>query len=160
MPTLLVAAFKDADGSRTHFKPLCRRSPCRLAPASKLISVSSPGVEPGPRPSQGRMLIRHTPRTISPKYLARESNPVLQFRRLPCFPHTRKANEPVSRPGVEPGPGASEAPMRSATPSGQTSCQSCRADDWIRTSMYLFTRQAPFSVEPRRHCAAIAAAQA
>jgi hypothetical protein len=25
-----------------------------------------------------------------------------------------------------------------------------RADDWIRTSMNLFTRQVPFSVEPRR----------
>ena len=25
-----------------------------------------------------------------------------------------------------------------------------RADDWIRTSMSLFTRQEPFSVEPRR----------
>ncbi len=25
-----------------------------------------------------------------------------------------------------------------------------RADDWIRTSINLFTRQAPFSVEPRR----------
>ena len=32
-----------------------------------------------------------------------------------------------------------------------------RADDWIRTSMIPFTRRTPFSVEPRRHCAAIAA---
>ena len=32
-----------------------------------------------------------------------------------------------------------------------------RADDWIRTSMNLFTRQTAFSVEPRRHYAAIAA---
>src|SRR5262249_59967840 len=29
-----------------------------------------------------------------------------------------------------------------------------RADDWIRTSINLFTRQAPFSVEPRRQARA------
>ena len=34
--------------------------------------------------------------------------------------HTREAtHSPVSRPGLEPGPGASEAPMRSARPSGR-----------------------------------------
>ena len=37
----------------------------------------------------------------------------------------------VSRPGVEPGPGPSESPVRSATPSGRY----IRADDWIRTSI-------------------------
>ena len=35
--------------------------------------------------------IRHTPRTCCYQYLARESNPVLRFRRPPCFRHTRKA---------------------------------------------------------------------
>ena len=39
--------------------------------------------------------------------------------------------------------------MRSVTPSGQ------RADDWIRTSIIRFTRQAPFYFEPRRRLTAI-----
>ena len=54
---------RGAGGSRTHLKLLCRQLPCRLAPAPR-HSVSSPGVEPGLRPSQGRVLIRHTPRTF------------------------------------------------------------------------------------------------
>ena len=81
----------------------------------------------------------------------------------------------VARPGMEPGPTASEAVMRSNTPTGQvvstptwsrtrtkTLGEPCavhytigtvvilRADDWIRTSMIRFTRPAPFCVEPRR----------
>jgi hypothetical protein len=43
--------------------------------------------------------------------------------------------------------------MRSATPSGRI-VSIRRADDWICTSMSLFTRQAPFSVEPRRQARA------
>ena len=81
--------------------------------------------------------------------LAEELNLVLQFRTLPCSSGTlaRRIAIAISRPGVEPGPGPSEGPMRSATPSGSNSS---RADDWIRTSINRFTRQAPFSVEPRR----------
>lgn len=30
------------------------------------------------------------------KYLARESNPVLWFRRPPCFPHTRKVHSCIT----------------------------------------------------------------
>ena len=58
----------------------------------------------------------------------------------------------ISRLGIEPGPGPSEGPMRSATPSGQNSPS--RADDWIRTSIDRFTRPAPFYVEPRRQARA------
>jgi hypothetical protein len=58
------------------------------------------------------------------EYLAEESNLIRQLRTLPCFRHTREASlsknqTAISRPGVEPGPGASETPMRSFTPSGQ-----------------------------------------
>jgi hypothetical protein len=84
-----VLYFEDAGGSRTHFKLLCRQLPDRLAPASdevrswewgegmfntsnseldtshsELLAMSSPGIEPGPRPSQGRVRIRHTPGTV------------------------------------------------------------------------------------------------
>ena len=51
------------------------------------MSVSSPGIEPGLRPSQGRVRNpahskdRNSCRRQRP---AEESNPVLQFRRLPC----------------------------------------------------------------------------
>ncbi len=45
--------------------------------------MSSPGVEPGLRPSQGRVRIRHTPRTY--------------------------CDQPIPRPGVEPGLAASKA---------------------------------------------------
>ncbi len=50
--------------------------------------LSSPGIEPGPRPSQGRVRIRNTPRTYHFQRLAEESNPVLQLRTLPCFSGT------------------------------------------------------------------------
>jgi hypothetical protein len=52
----------------------------------------------------------------------------------------RNPQSKASRPGLEPGPGPSEGPMRSTTPSGHR-----RADDWIRTSMIPLTRRAPFS---------------
>lgn len=38
-----------------------------LPSQTKRTPVSSPGIEPGPRPSQGRMRIRHTPRTFLSK---------------------------------------------------------------------------------------------
>ena len=99
------------------------------------------------RPSQGRVQIPHTPRTCFCSAPAEESNLVRQCRELPCDPahpqgslskcldqelnldldlrrvlcdplHHRDIQHP--QPGVEPGPGPSESPVRSATPSGQT----------------------------------------
>jgi hypothetical protein len=52
--------------------------------------MSPPGIEPGPRPSQSRVLVRHTPRTIVSASPARESNPALRLRRPPCARHTRE----------------------------------------------------------------------
>ena len=88
--------------------------------------VSPPGIEPGPRPSQGRVLFRHTPRTLLFQYPAEESNPVLQIRSLPCRPSHSQGK--VSRPGLEPGSGPSEGPMLSTTPSGHVSIPT-----WSRT---------------------------
>ena len=88
--------IKDAGGSRTHVKLLCRQPHYRLAPAPNL-SVSSPGVEPRApraawsRPSQGRVRSA-TLREHSHQRPAEESNPgtvrsmVGQFRGLPCDP--------------------------------------------------------------------------
>ena len=87
--------------------------------------------------------------------------------------HTRRAFViSVARPGIEPGPTASEADMLSGTPTGHVvkypdlesnqdqdlrrvlCCplhhRDVRADDWICTSITPLTRRMPFSVEPRR----------
>ena len=48
-----------------------------------------------------------------------ESNPVLQNRNLPCDPAHSQAVLSVARPGIEPGPTASEAVMRSSTLTSQ-----------------------------------------
>ena len=76
--------------------------------------MPSPGIEPGPRPSQSRMRIRHTPRTtMRTNSPARESDPALRLRRPPCARHTRgERTEKVPSPGVEPGPRPSEGRVR------------------------------------------------
>ena len=51
-------------------------------------TMSLPGIELGPRPSQGRVRIRNTLRTELSKCLAEESILVLQYRTLPCLSGT------------------------------------------------------------------------
>ena len=51
--------------------------------------------------------------------------------------------------GLEPRPAVSKTAMPPPHSQGD-SFPKTRADDWIRASMSLFTRQEPFSVEPRR----------
>ena len=165
--------IRDAGGSRTHLKLLCRQPPYRLAPAPS-HSVSSPGVEPGPRPSQGRVRSATLRGHVSFQRPAEESNLVRQFRGLPCHPAHPQGFIQVSRPGLEPGSGPSEGPMRSLAPSRRFQqhpdlesnqvqgfrkalCdplhhrdKQTRADDWICTSIERFTGPPPFSIEPRR----------
>ena len=119
----------------------------------RLHQVSSPGIEPGLRPSQSRVRIRHTPRTYICCHRSapcRGIEPRLAVSKTAVLVrHTRKAiSIAVSRPGIEPGPATF----------GGCRCDPlhhrdihARADDWIRTSINRFTRPAPFSVEPRRH---------
>ena len=108
-------------------KPLCRRSPCRLAPAPR-SPVSSPGIEPGLRPSHSRVLIRHTPRTFrQAPCRGIEPRPAVS-RTAMLVRHTRRAYISVSRPGLEPGSGRSDGPMRSLAPSRQPSNQGRRLD--------------------------------
>ena len=62
-PALGPMTDEDAGGSRTH---LNRFAAGRLAiwlQRRREEAMSSPGIEPGPRPSQSRVRIRHTPRT-------------------------------------------------------------------------------------------------
>ncbi len=106
----------------------------------------SPGIEPGLRPSQSRVRIHHTPRTD--RVEGRELRVMSSRRRFDCpttlnppsaSPGSRtpscgfedrrasitlaRLRRPVSRPGFEPGPGPSESPMQSATPSGRHECK-------------------------------------
>ena len=55
------------------------------------------------------------------KYPTEESNLARLLRRQSCVLHTRRASIKISRPGIEPGPGPSEGPVLSATPSRQES---------------------------------------
>ena len=68
--------------------------PVPLAPASQLLSafsLSSPGIEPGLRPSQGRVRSG----TLQGHHLqppGEESNLSLRFRKPSCLPHTRRVH--------------------------------------------------------------------
>lgn len=137
--------------------PLCRRPPHRLAPTSTVFfsttqillskTVSSPGIEPGLRPSQGRVRIRHTPRTHSSQCLTEESNLVWQLRTLPCYPSHSQGMSSIptwnrTRTWTFGGSNAIRYTIGTTI--------TTRADDWIRASMNRFTRPVPFCFEPRR----------
>lgn len=132
-----VGHQRDAGGNRTHFD--------RVAAGCLAIKlqrqVSSSGVEPDPRPSQGRMPST-TPR--GQKHPAEESNLVLQFRRLPCHP-----SHPQGRryPDLESN---QDLDLRRVQCLPLHHRDNQRADGWIRTSMGRFTGPLPFSIEPRR----------
>jgi hypothetical protein len=132
--------------------------------AFRQLKMSSPGVEPGLRPSQSRVRIRHTPRTgvrrivpaaassLTISQIANRSDTDVDSSSAPprsrtssdSFEDCRASITPtglvscattsrglevakftprpasrVSRPGLEPGPGPSEGPMQSTTPSGR-----------------------------------------
>lgn len=109
---------KDASGSRTRLKPLCRRLPCRLAPASyqcgmwnsecgvgscdssssalripnsTLLVVPPPGVEPGLRPSQSRVPPPHSEDCLE-SLLPRPSEPRPWLRRTCSPPRNRTSS--------------------------------------------------------------------
>jgi hypothetical protein len=67
MPVLLPLspneARRDAGGSRTHLNRVAAGRLAIWLQRRKVMSM--PGIEPGPRPSQSRMQIRHTPRAVS-----------------------------------------------------------------------------------------------
>ena len=160
--------IRSAGGSRTHLKLLCRQPPCRLAPAPS-NQVSSPGVEPGLRPSRGRVQIPHTPRTCLRSVPCRGIEPRPAVSRTAMRSSTPAGqHRKVARPGIEPGLTASEAGVRSGTLTGHIfsiptrsrtwtralgvpcairytigTINHTRADDWICTSMMRFTGPLP-----------------
>ena len=66
---------------------------------------------------------------------AEESDPVLQNRSLPCGPAHSQAIASVARPGIEPGPAASEAAVLSGTPTGHSVVST---PTWSRTRTKTF----------------------
>ncbi len=154
---------------------LCRQPPYRLAPAPR-HSVSSPGVEPGPRPSQGRVRSATLREHISLQRPAEESNLVRQFRGLPCSSGTpagrsfqcldqdlnldqdlrRVLCDPLHHRDVfneHPDLESNQVQgFRKALcdPLHHRDNHRTRADDWNYTSIERFTGPPPFSIEPRR----------
>ena len=114
-----------------------------------------------------------------------ESNLVYDHRKVACIHHTPGTfSTSLPHRGIEPRPTASKTVMHPPHSQGiyfsvcpdpdsnqdlnlrTVQCNPLhhldvlflkRADDWIRTSMIPLTRRTPFSVEPRRQFAAIAA---
>ena len=145
---------RDAGGSRTHLRLLCRQPPGRLAPASvtKCSRQESNLVFDLRKVACESSTLRE--RLI--QYPAEESNLARRLRRPSCIRHTRRAIC-VSVP--------TWTRTRAWTFGGSNAIRYTigtyqRADDWIRTSMLPLTRRTPFSVEPRRQSAAGAAARA
>ena len=110
-------------------RPGCSRSPGRLAPAS-VFFMCSPGVEPGPRPSHGRV--------PSPTLQGRHSctDPPPGSRARPCgfedrraFRHTRGGRDALPLPGVEPGLRPSEGRVPSVTLQGRFTFRQGRRPD-------------------------------
>ena len=89
--------------------------------------MSSPGVEPGPRPSQGRVRFRHTPRTIVPPPGSRTRPGGFEDRR--AFRHTRGGRRCMPLPGVEPGLRPSEGRVPSVTLQGRFTFRQGRRPD-------------------------------
>ena len=58
--------------------------------SSVIKQMSPPGIEPGPRPSQGRMRIRHTPRTFG------QMSPPPGNRTRPCGFEDRRAPDTLA----------------------------------------------------------------
>lgn len=112
-------------------KLLCRQPPCRLAPAPS-CRVSSPGVEPGLRPSQGRVRIPHTPKTFrrAPRR-GIEPRPAVSRTAMRSGTPAGQRDQ-VARPGIEPGLTASEAGVRSGTLTGRSASIPTRSRTWTR----------------------------
>jgi hypothetical protein len=141
--------IRDAGGSRTRLKPLCRRLPGRLAPASFASPIKCPRQESNLVFDLRRVAcIRHTPRTIITSTPPRNRTSSCSFERCRALRHTRKAlcyrNIPTWTRTRAWTFGESDAIRYTI------GIQFIRADDWICTSISRFTEPEPFYVEPRR----------
>ena len=98
-------------------RPGCNRLPRRLAPASLSVparnrtwSTSFAGSRANPAHSKDVLFVSTSPGSRTPS---------CGFEDHRAVHHTRKACCRVARPGIEPGPTASEAVMRSSTLTSQ-----------------------------------------
>ena len=104
--------------------------------------MSSPGIEPGPRPSQSRVRVRHTPRTMKTGLLP---SPPPGNRTRPCGFEDRRAS-------ATPAGKVIECPCQESNLVFDLRGVACRpshprganeADGRTRTGMNLLTRQGP-----------------
>ncbi len=148
--------LRDAGGSRTHLKLLCRQPPNHPAPASMILKC--PRHESHEQPSTAdiesaeRRAVASS--CSSPSRSRTWSNSIAGCR---AIPHTHGLSmrhafnsaaalssiSEVPHRGVEPRPTASKTVM---LPSHSQGNSLLRADDWIRTSIIRFTKPALFSV--------------
>jgi hypothetical protein len=107
-----------------------RRASAERRAVDRTPAMPRSGIEPGHQPTgwscsfEHCCAIRHTRKALSCKYPDLDSNQGPDLRRVRCNPLHHRDPKPS------------------------------RADGWIRTSISLFTRQAPFYVEPRRQARA------
>ena len=153
---------RDAGGNRTH---LNRVAAGRLAVwlQRHVVSVSSPGVEPGLRPPQGRVRIPHTSRTYLPSAPPRNRTSSGSFEDCRAVRHTRRANVSTrNRTWIRTFGGSYAIPCTIETLSVPTWSRTraralgeprairytigthTRADDWTCTSIKRFTGPLPF----------------
>ncbi len=127
-------------------RPGCSRLPCRLAPAS------SPGIEPGLRPPQGRVLVRHTPRTCCLSAPRRGVEPRLAVPKT-AVPSVTLAGRILAsiptwtRTRAPPGAARWSWTLGESRAVRYTIGMSSRAGDWTCTSICRFTKPVP-------HCSA------
>ena len=110
-----IIASKRRRWESNPLEPRCSRSPCRLAPALSFVQC----------PRQESNLVFDLRRVACKSATLRGRFPFsapprnrtssCSFEDCRAVRHTRRAS--VSRPGLEPGSGPSEGPMRSLTPS-------------------------------------------
>ncbi len=117
---------RDAGGSRTRLKPLCRRLPCRLAPASSCLSALARNRTwstsfAGSRAKSGTLRGQAVPRRGVEPRLTVPKTAVLPSHSqgtwaANAIDRTKPESPPqptkISRPGVEPGPRPSESRMQ------------------------------------------------
>jgi len=109
-------------GRDRHTPPGGRTRPCGFEgrrATGTLAGMPSPGVEPGLRPSEGRVRFRHTPRAIGGNQQGRQVlNPVREAWRLAALPGARPCDGP--RP---PSAGARGSGHGRCRPGGQEAGQ-------------------------------------
>ena len=132
----------DAGGSRTHFDRVA--AGCRAVWLQRRDSALARNRTWSSTFAGSRASPAH-PKDSVVQQPAEESNPVLQNRSLPCGPAHSQAVASVARPGIEPGPTASEAAVLSGTTTGH-SVVSTPTGSRTRTKTFAASRAVRYTI--------------